>query len=1117
MSLTARFDDKDFSSASVSATGDQFHFGHSHHEGATGDVVTIPDAHLLFSGSYSRAGVDLVLTDANQKYVVHDYFRGEKHPTLSSPDGATLSPAIVDALTGHTAYAQDNAAPAAGQVIGHVLKLSGGASVIRNGVTVELGIGDAVMKGDVVQTGSNSSIGMTFIDGSAFGMTSNARMVLNDMVYSETGSANSSLISLVQGTITFVAGQTAKNGNMKVETPVATMGIRGTAVLVEIDSNDGPTKFSVLVEPDGHTGSYNLYNKITGELIGSVSQAGQVSLVSVLGDQSSLTTSQKSLADQTAEKAIIQQVFQLYFPNYTPDSSPKSNNRGDAGSSGNNLAQVNAGNIQAAASEGAPSLIQVKTPHTDPVTGITTYTFSFVQNTQAQFFTISETELQDGTSSGNPLGPNARGFFVKDHVVVVDPDTGAPLFADTVTPFVAGSGRITGVTGNIPTSVTVAFLEGLIQIDQSTGYVSFPHGAFDFLGVEQKLEFTLSFLSRSGPDTATQTLSFKVVGQNDVPVISGVSSATINEQNYHTHDHAHDIASGSLTLSDVDQNDSLTVTTAFGHFAYTDSEGHAVTPSGKVLSAIEALESKLAFTQSASANHGSVSWIFDAKDSALDFLGQGETLQLTYTVSVSDGHGGTTTQPVVVTLVGSNDSPFLKDVHAGTLTDTGEYNSFADLTGQLHGHEIDHGDQQALSYGVLEQGQLTNGSVDGQFGTLIVSANGDYTYKPNSAAINALQGGQYEDTFYIETKDSHGATDISKFVVNVTGFNDDPAVSGNLTASTHEGDGPFSTNLLSGASDVDAGSQLYVSNVSYQVDGSAPSSDAPTGLSLDGSTLHVDPQNPAFDHLAAGETETITVSYKIEDGNGGFALQHETITIAGINDSPVLNAVSAHESEGFSHFGLSHTFSFNGVFGSDIDSDNGGNYTLTLASSDGLLSLHGQHNDLDVDSGVHSLTLSGTLEDINNALSQGSNGFDYTVSSFETGTEKIAVTLTDSHDASGTVNFIFRQDALPLQPATLNGTSGHDVFVSSAGNDTMVSNGGRDTFVFNNHFGHDTIQGFDPTGDTISINGVVQSINDLIANSHMVGADTLITVPHDPFDSILLKGIQLHQPNSGMA
>ena len=120
-------------------------------------------------------------------------------------------------------------------MIGHVTKLTGSATAIRNGVSIILNNGDNVEKGDVVQSGSDSTLGITFIDGTVFGLSSNARMVLNEMVYDPNGSNNSSLLSLVAGTISFVAGETAKHGDMKIDTPVATMGIRGTAVLVEID------------------------------------------------------------------------------------------------------------------------------------------------------------------------------------------------------------------------------------------------------------------------------------------------------------------------------------------------------------------------------------------------------------------------------------------------------------------------------------------------------------------------------------------------------------------------------------------------------------------------------------------------------------------------------------------------------------------------------------------------------------------------------------------------------------------------------------------------------------------------------------------------------------------
>ena len=166
-------------------------------------------------------------------------------------------------------------------MIGHVTKLSGTATIVRNGVSIILNNGDNVEKGDVVQSGSNSTLGITFIDGTVFGLSSNARMVLNEMVYDPNGSNNSSLISLVAGTISFVAGETAKHGDMKVDTPVATMGIRGTAVLVEIDFNVPGTggapdaKFQVLVEPDGTTGSYILFDKNTLTPIATVNQAGQ--------------------------------------------------------------------------------------------------------------------------------------------------------------------------------------------------------------------------------------------------------------------------------------------------------------------------------------------------------------------------------------------------------------------------------------------------------------------------------------------------------------------------------------------------------------------------------------------------------------------------------------------------------------------------------------------------------------------------------------------------------------------------------------------------------------------------------------------------------------------------
>jgi hypothetical protein len=66
-------------------------------------------------------------------------------------------------------------------------------------------------------------------------------------VYDPNSTSNASLFNLTKGTFTFVAGKVAKTGDMKVDTPVATMGIRGTTPRVEI-SDDGTVRFSTLIE-----------------------------------------------------------------------------------------------------------------------------------------------------------------------------------------------------------------------------------------------------------------------------------------------------------------------------------------------------------------------------------------------------------------------------------------------------------------------------------------------------------------------------------------------------------------------------------------------------------------------------------------------------------------------------------------------------------------------------------------------------------------------------------------------------------------------------------------------------------------------------------------------------
>ena len=157
----------------------------------------------------------------------------------------------------YPAWAQTTPSDASIKPIGKVVSAVGPVTVEHvNAVVVQaaLGnpsaqtkVGDPIYLGDIVATGGNAKVGITFADGTAFDLSSNARMVMTEFVYDPNSKSNSTLLSLTKGTFTFVAGKIAKSGDMKVDTPVATMGIRGTTPRVEI-SDDGTVKFSTLIE-----------------------------------------------------------------------------------------------------------------------------------------------------------------------------------------------------------------------------------------------------------------------------------------------------------------------------------------------------------------------------------------------------------------------------------------------------------------------------------------------------------------------------------------------------------------------------------------------------------------------------------------------------------------------------------------------------------------------------------------------------------------------------------------------------------------------------------------------------------------------------------------------------
>ncbi|WP_370691783.1 FecR domain-containing protein [Bradyrhizobium sp.] len=137
--------------------------------------------------------------------------------------------------------------------IGNVATVVGNATVTRNDAAIPLKVKDEIYLNDLVQTSAKSSLGITFNDATTFNLTANARITIDTFVYEDGGKNNAALFEVVKGTVAFVAASVAKTGDMKISTPTATLGIRGTSGVVEVPedaSATGRNNVAVKLYPD---------------------------------------------------------------------------------------------------------------------------------------------------------------------------------------------------------------------------------------------------------------------------------------------------------------------------------------------------------------------------------------------------------------------------------------------------------------------------------------------------------------------------------------------------------------------------------------------------------------------------------------------------------------------------------------------------------------------------------------------------------------------------------------------------------------------------------------------------------------------------------------------------
>ena len=97
--------------------------------------------------------------------------------------------------------------------------------------------GDAVNAQDTVFTGADSAASMVLRDGTVVVLGANSRMELKDFKFNATTYEGNVAVDLLRGTMRMITGLVGKTRHdaVRVQTPTALIGIRGTDFIVEVE------------------------------------------------------------------------------------------------------------------------------------------------------------------------------------------------------------------------------------------------------------------------------------------------------------------------------------------------------------------------------------------------------------------------------------------------------------------------------------------------------------------------------------------------------------------------------------------------------------------------------------------------------------------------------------------------------------------------------------------------------------------------------------------------------------------------------------------------------------------------------------------------------------------
>jgi hypothetical protein len=120
--------------------------------------------------------------------------------------------------------------------IGRIKVAHGTVTIQRAGTSIPASVGMPVQASDVIATGSDGSVGITMTDNSLLSAGPNSVLALDRYDFDDVTSEGHFDTSLRKGTLAVVSGRLAQQSPdaMKVRTPSAVLGVRGTEFVVSV-------------------------------------------------------------------------------------------------------------------------------------------------------------------------------------------------------------------------------------------------------------------------------------------------------------------------------------------------------------------------------------------------------------------------------------------------------------------------------------------------------------------------------------------------------------------------------------------------------------------------------------------------------------------------------------------------------------------------------------------------------------------------------------------------------------------------------------------------------------------------------------------------------------------